>query len=316
MADDVAVVRLDTLGIDPSVSTLFPPEVLRDALSDLPVETVVLDEARSATDSLDGVVTFAYDERFLDTGWIHSVQAGVDRFPRDRLSEANVVLTNSTGIHGDAIGETVAGYVLAFARRLHDHVSNQRRANWSQPEWNEAWTVAGERACVVGLGSLGRGIVDRLTGLGLDVDGVRRTPTPEPGVDRVYTPSELETAVSDARFVVAAVPLTDETSGIIDRAVISAMREDAYLINVARGEVVEQESLVAAIESGDIAGAALDVFETEPLPESSPLWDMNEVIVSPHCGAFTHEYVDHVASIVRESVRRVRAGETPVNTVP
>jgi len=243
------------------------------------------------------------------------VQAGVDRFPHETFREADVVLTNSTGIHGDAIGETVAGYVLAFARRLHAHVANQRRVNWSQPEWDKAWTVAGERACVVGLGGLGRGIVDRLTGLGLDIDGVRRTPVPEPGVVRVYMPSELETAVADARFVVLAVPLIDETRGLVDGDVLAAMREDAYLINVARGGVVDQNALVTALEDGDIAGAALDVFETEPLPESSPLWEMDEVIVSPHCGAFTRDYVDHIAAIVRENVRRLRADYEPANRV-
>lgn len=306
---------LDTLGIDPSVSTLFPPEVLTDRLSDLSVETTVIDEQESAPGACDGVVTFAHREWFHEIKWVHTVQAGVDRFPHESFREADVVLTNSTGIHGDAIGETVAGYLLAFARRLHEHVANQHRADWSQPEWDEAWTVAGERACVVGLGSLGRGIVDRLTGLGLDVNGVRRTPVPESGVDRVYTPSELETAVADARFVVLAVPLTDETQGLVDSDIFAAMREDAYLVNVARGGIVNQAALVAALENDDIAGAALDVFETEPLPESSPLWEMDEVIVSPHCGAFTHDYVDHVAAIVRENVRRLRAGDEPANRV-
>lgn len=306
---------LDTLGIDPSVSTLFPPEVLIDRLSELPVETTVIDEQESQPGTCDGVVTFAHREWFHEVEWVHSVQAGVDRFPHESFREAGVVLTNSTGIHGDAIGETVAGYVLAFARRLHDHVANQQRSNWSQPEWDEAWTVAGERACIVGLGGLGRGIVDRLTGLGLNVDGVRRTPVPEPGVDRVYTPSELETAVADARFVVLAVPLTDETRGLVDGNVLAAMRDDAYLVNVARGSVVDQEALVTALEDGGIAGSALDVFEAEPLPESSPLWEMDEVIVSPHCGAFTRDYVDHIVAIVRENVRRLRSGAEPANRV-
>jgi len=306
---------LDTLGIDASVSTLFPPEVLIDRLSDLSVETTVVYEQESTPGACDGVVTFVHREWFHKVEWIHSVQAGVDRFPHESLREAGVVLTNSTGIHGDAIGETVAGYVLAFARRLHDHVMNQQRANWSQPEWDEPWTVGGERACVVGLGGLGRGIVDRLTGLGLDVDGVRRTPVPEPGVDRVHTPSELETAVADVRFVVLAVPLTDATRGLVDGDILAAMRDDAYLINVARGGVIEQDALVEALDNGSVAGAALDVFETEPLPESSPLWEMDEVIVSPHCGAFTRDYVDHVAAIVRENVRRFRTGDEPANRV-
>ena len=311
--------RLDTLGVDRSVSVLFPPEVLLEALGNLPVETVLIggdsNSDSNTTARCDGVVTFEYRPSLLDTSWVHSVQAGVDRFPQERFREANVLLTNSTGVHGDAIGETVAGYMLAFARRLHTHVANQREKRWSRPEWDEPWTIAGERACVVGVGSLGRGVVDRATGLGLDVDGVRRTPVPEPGVDRVYTPDALETAVSDARFVVLAVPLTPETEGMVDADVLGAMREDAYLINVARGAVVDQRALVRALEDGGIAGAALDVFETEPLPESSPLWEMDEVIVTPHAGSATRQYGDHVASIVAENVRRTRAGEEPVNRV-
>ncbi|MFC6772094.1 NAD(P)-dependent oxidoreductase, partial [Halorubrum pallidum] len=177
--------RLDTLGIDPSVSVLFPPEFLAEQLSDVPIDVVVPDDSDGSTDDADGphgavppcdaIVTFEHREEFLDLDWIHSIQAGVDRFPQDRLEDAGVALTNSTGIHGDAIGETVAGYLLAFSRRLHTHIRNQEEREWSQPDWDEAWTIAGERACVIGLGSLGRGVVDRLSALGVDVDGLRRT---------------------------------------------------------------------------------------------------------------------------------------------
>lgn len=307
--------RLETVGIDQSVSVVFPPAELLEELADLPVESVVLDESPAGLGPEHGVVTLAYREAFLDAGWIHSIQAGVDRFPFGVLEDAGVCLSNSTGVHGDAIGETVAGYVLALARRLHEHAANQQQKEWSQPAWDEAWTVAGETACVVGLGGLGRGIVDRLTGLGLDVVGVRRTPTPEPGVEQVYTPANLREAVSDVRFVVLAVPLTEETDGMIGPGVFEAMADDAYFVNVARGGVVDQDALVAALGDGTVAGAALDVFEEEPLPESSPLWEMSEVIVSPHCGGFTRDYCGHVAALVRESVTRIRDGGEPANRV-
>jgi len=306
--------ELDCLGVDRSVSTVFPPQVFCEELADLPVEVRTVED-RSSLAGCQGVVTFAHREAFLELAWVHSIQAGVDRFPADQFREAGVVLTNSTGIHGDAVGETVAGYVLALSRRLHHHVRNQQRRAWSQPDWDEAWTVAGERACIVGLGGLGRGIVDRLSGLGLDLVGVRRTPTPEPGVDRVYPPADINEAVSDARFVVLAVPLTDETRGMIDADVLDAMRSDAYLVNVARGPVVDESALIEALRSDAIAGAALDVFETEPLPEDSPLWDFEEVVVSPHCSAFTREYYRHVATIVHESVHRIQNGKDPANRV-
>jgi D-2-hydroxyacid dehydrogenase (NADP+) len=111
------------------------------------------------------------------------------------------------------------------------------------------------------------------------------------------------------------VPLTDDTRGLVDRDVFEAMREDAYLVNVARGGVVDQSALVEALREDAIAGAALDVFETEPLPESSPLWELDDVVVSPHCAAYTREYYRHVATILRESLQRVADGEDPVNRV-
>jgi len=311
--------RLDRIGVDESVAAVFPPERLVDRLADATDETTVeiraVDGAPGSLADCDAVVTLEHREPFLDLRWVHSIQAGVDRFPRERFREAGVVLTNSTGIHGDAVGETVAGFVLALARRIHEHAASQTATEWDRPDWDEAWTVAGERACVVGLGGLGRGIVDRLTGLGLDVDGVRRDPLPEPGVDRVYTVDELHAAVADARFVVLAVPLTDATRGLVGPDELAAMDDDAYLVNVARGGVVDQPALVDALREDAIAGAALDVFETEPLPADSPLWGLDDVIVSPHCAAYTRDYYRHVAAIVEESVRRIAAGDGPVNRV-
>lgn len=306
---------LDRIAVDDSVSTVFPPEKLTESLAGTSARVERVDGTAASLADHQAVITFAHRETFLDLSWVHSIQAGVDRFPHEQFRANDVVLTSSTGIHGDAIGETVAGYVLALSRRLHEHLANQQRHEWAHPRWDGAWTVAGERACIVGLGSLGRGIVDRLNGLGLDVVGVRRTPIPEPGIDRVYPRDDLLEAISDARFVVLAVPLTDETRRMVDANVFASMREDGYLINVARGPVVDQPALVEALRDGLIAGAALDVFETEPLPESSPLWEMDDVIISPHCAAFTRDYYRHVATIVRESVKRIRAGEDPVNRV-
>jgi D-2-hydroxyacid dehydrogenase (NADP+) len=228
--------HVDRVGVDESVAAVFPPERLVEALADAPADVAVVDGSADSLADCEAVVTLATREAFLDLDWVHSIQAGVDRFPHDRFHERGVVLTNSTGIHGDAVGETVAGFVLTLARRIHEHVAAQQEREWARPAWDEAWTVTGEQATVVGLGGLGRGVVD-------------------------------------------------------------------------------QSALVGALREGVIAGAALDVFETEPLPESSPLWELDDVIVSPHCGAYTRDYHRHVATILRESLQRVAAGEDPVNQV-
>jgi D-2-hydroxyacid dehydrogenase (NADP+) len=306
---------LARVGIHPSVGELFPPDVLADALDDVGPEVVVADG--DDLSACDAVVTFAADDAFLDADldWIHSVLAGVDHFPLDELRARGVRLTNSSGIHGDAVGETVAGLMLSFARRLHVHRSNEVNREWAYPAWDEAFTVAGETLCVVGLGTLGRGIATRADALGMDVTGVRRTPTPVEHVDTVYTPDELREAVADARFVALSVPLTDRTGGLVGEAELDAMREDAVLVNVARGGVVDQSALVDALRAGSLAGAALDVFEEEPLPADSPLWEMENVIVTPHAAAANRDYYRRVERLVRENLRRLDAGDRLANLV-
>lgn len=305
-----------TVGIHDSVTDVFPAPVFRDELADAAPDVRIVSDGDDLA-PCDALVTFRYEDRFLsaDLDWIHSIQAGVDRFPFDTLRERGITLTNSTGIHGDVVGETAVGLMLAFARRLHVHRSHQERGEWHKPAWDDAFPLRRESACVVGLGTLGRGIATRASALGMDVTGVKRTPVPVDGVDRVSPPERLHEAVADARFVALAVPLTDDTEGMMSTAEFGAMRDDAYLINVARGPVVDQAALVDALDAGELAGAGLDVFETEPLPAESTLWNREEVIVTPHAAGFNDEYYERVATIVRENLRRFDAGESLTNRV-
>ncbi|AZH24158.1 D-2-hydroxyacid dehydrogenase [Haloplanus aerogenes] len=308
--------HISTLGVHESVDEVFPAAVFRDALADAGPSVEIVDSDDDLT-ALDALVTFEYEEYFLDAGldWIHSIQAGVDRFPFDALQERGIALTNSTGIHGDVVGETAVGLMLSFARRLHAHRSNQERGEWVKPAWDDAFPLRRESACVVGLGTLGRGIATRASALGMDVTGVKRTPTPVDGVDEVYPPEDLHDAIADARFVALAVPLTDDTEKMMSTPEFEAMRDDAYVINVARGPVVDQSALVDALDASEISGAGLDVFETEPLPADSTLWDRDEVILTPHAAGFNEEYYERVATIVRENLRRQREGESLTNRV-
>ncbi|WP_254531930.1 D-2-hydroxyacid dehydrogenase [Natrinema gelatinilyticum] len=305
--------ELERIGVHETVSSIFPPEKLVEYLADLPMEVTVIGDDEIA--ACDAVVTHEDREAFLDLHWIHSTQAGVDRFSFDTLEEHDVVLTNSTGIHDRTVGEMVAGYLLMFARRLHDHVANQQARRWDRPEWDEAFTLPGTTACVVGTGTLGEGVAETLGGLGVRVTGVHRSADPVPGFDDVFATNDLLEAIGDADFVILTVPLTDETHHLFDAEAFAAMRADAYFVNVARGSVVDEPALIDALEADDLAGAALDVFETEPLPEESPLWEMDEVIVSPHCAAYTRDYFRDVGDIVRENVSRLETGEDLMNRV-
>ncbi|MBZ6494473.1 D-2-hydroxyacid dehydrogenase [Natrinema longum] len=298
--------ELERLGVHESVEAVFPPAELAASLSHLPAEVAVIGDDEIA--GCDAVVTLEHREAFLEVEWVHSIQAGVDRFPFDEFEDHDVILTNSTGIHDRTVGETVAGYLLMFARRLHDHVANQQERRWDRPEWDAAFTLPGSTACVVGTGTLGKGVAETLGGLGVRVTGVRRSGDPVPGFDEIYTTDRLLEAIADAEFVIVTVPLTDETHHLFDAEAFDAMRDDAYFVNVARGSVVDEPALIDALEADALAGAALDVFEAEPLPEDSPLWGMDEVIISPHCAAYTRDYFRDTGDIVRENVDRLADG--------
>ena len=306
---------LERIGVHESVETVFPPSELADSLADLPVEVTVIGDDEDEIAACDAVVTFEHRDAFLEVDWVHSIQAGVDRFPFEEFEANDVVLTNSTGIHDRWVGETVAGYLLAFARRLHDAVANQQDRRWEQPAWDEGFTLPGTTACVLGTGTLGSGVAEVLGPLGVRVTGVRRSAERVPGFEEIYATENLLEAVADADFVIVTLPLTDETHHLVDADVFEAMDEDAYFVNVGRGSVVDESALIDALEADAIRGAALDVFETEPLPEDSPLWGMDEVIVTPHCAAFTEDYFRAIGDLVRENAGRLEDGDAFHNRV-
>ena len=305
---------LRRLCVHESVEEKFPAEAFVAAFNDLaiPAELVGDHETYEATDA---VASFAPREAFRDAAWVHVIRAGYDAFDTNAYEAAGVPLTNSTGVHGTTVGEIAVGYMLSLARLLHVYRDHQNERDWHEPAYERPFTVENERLCVVGLGTLGEGIAKRADALGMDVMGVRRSDEPVPGVSTLYQPDDLHEAIADARFVAIAVPHTSVTDGLLSTAEFEAMREDAYVVNVARGPVVDEDALVSALESEEIAGAALDVFETEPLPEDSPLWDFEEVIVSPHRGSATNRYHLDIAELVKENVRRHQSGEELRNRV-
>jgi len=310
---------VERIGVHESTSIDFPFEVFRDELADLGPELVPIREDGSGADpaSCDAFVTFTHQQRLLeaDPEWIHTTLAGVEAFPLDEYEARGVALSNSTGLHGDSVGDTALGMMLTLARRLHDFAAAQQRREWAFPDWDEGFTLPGERVCVVGLGTVGGAVARRCSALGMDVAGVQRSEEPVEGVDDLYHPDDLDAAIADARFVVLCVPLTDETEGLIGEPALRRMRGDAYLVNVARGPVVDEGALVDALESGEVAGAALDVFEAEPLPEESPLWGFDDVVITPHAAVANKDFYVDVAALVSENFARLEAGEELENRV-
>ncbi|WP_445087276.1 NAD(P)-dependent oxidoreductase [Halobellus sp. GM3] len=274
----------------------------------------VVDE--STLDGCDAVVTLGHDDTFIETvQWVHEIRSGYDDYPLAEYDAAGVLLTNSTGLPTDMVAETTIGYLLSLARGLHSYHGQQEDQVWERIPWKRPFTIGSSSACVVGMGQIGSGIATRAAALGMDVTGVDIRPVNAHGVDRVYDVRRLQEALTDVRFVVLSMPLTEETRGLVGESEFEAMRDDAFLINASRGEIVDQRALEVALETDEIAGAALDVFEEEPLPADSPLWEMEEVIVTPHMAGQANHFHELVADLVETNVSRLSSGEEPWNRV-
>ncbi|MGB9965610.1 NAD(P)-dependent oxidoreductase [Halobacterium hubeiense] len=291
-----------------------PPEHLREQLSGLDREVVV----RSVDDlaDCDGAVTVYHHEEFLDAvDWVHTIRSGYEDFPLDAYEDRGITLTNSTGVAGDLVAESAIGLLLTLAKGLHRYRDKQANSEWERIPWERPFELAASSVCVVGLGALGSSVATRAGILGMDVWGVDVRPVSALGLDRVYDVGRIREAVEDARFVVLTTPLLESTRGLIGADELAAMRDDAYLVNVSRGEIVDQDALRAALEADEIAGAALDVFEEEPLPADSPLWAMDEVVVTPHAAAQSNNYGEKVATLVATNARCLGAGREPWNRI-
>jgi phosphoglycerate dehydrogenase-like enzyme len=245
--------------------------------------------------------------------WVHIASAGVDRLLFPELAGSDVVVTNSRGIFDEPIAEYVLGLVLCLAKDLHTTLRLQGRRQWLH---RETECITGARALVVGTGPIGRAIGRHLAAAGLTVGGIGRSGRPaDPDLGDIRPFGELPEVLAEADYVVLAAPLTDLTCEMIDGAALARMRPTARLINVGRGQLVVEKALVEALVDGRIAGAALDVFATEPLAESSPLWDLPNVLVSPHMSGDAAGWLDRLVELFVDNLARYRDGRALRNVV-
>ena len=245
--------------------------------------------------------------------WIHWGGAGVDALLFPELVNSEVQVTNARGAFDGPMAEYVLGLVLAMAKELPQTLSAQRERRWS---YRTVERVAGKRALVVGVGSIGRAIARMLRAAGLKVSGVGRSARDgDADFGHVHAISELDALLPAHDYVVLITPLTEQTRGLFDASRFSRMHGGARFINVGRGALVDEDALVAALERGTIAGAALDVFQHEPLPGDSPLWSAPNLLVSPHMSGDTHDFKDVVARQFIDNLRRFLDGEPLVNRI-
>lgn len=247
--------------------------------------------------------------------WVQSIGVGFETMLYPEMIESDVVITNTAGAFDAAMAEQALAFMLAHARGLMHFQRDRKDRVWDR-HIGELSQIHGKTACVLGLGSIGRSIAVRLEALGLAVTAVdAQVVTPPAGVRRLYNADRLLHAVAEADYVVVALPETESTRGLVDEACFSRMKETAFLVNIARGPIVNETDLVRALQKKRIAGAGLDVFEEEPLPDSSPLWDMPNVVFAPHSAGYSPEGRGNILRIFKENLRRFLAEEPLMNVV-
>jgi phosphoglycerate dehydrogenase-like enzyme len=263
---------------------------------------------------------FALSDRLR---WVHSAAAGVGGSLHPEMRESQVTFTNSAGVHGVPVAEHALAMMFYFARAL-DQVEASRRAGrlWDRDRIATAPTpvseLTGSVVGVIGYGGIGREVGRRARGLGMRVWAVSRSAraaAAEAGVERFHGPEGLDEVLAGSDYVVIAVPHTPRTDRLIGARELSLMKRRAVLINVARGAIVDEDALIEALREGRIRGAGLDVFEREPLPASSPLWQLDNVCIAPHTAGVSPRFWERETELIVENTRRYLAGEPLLNVV-
>jgi phosphoglycerate dehydrogenase-like enzyme len=252
--------------------------------------------------------------------WVHSPAAAVHQLMFPEMVRSGVVVTNARSVHGPVVAEGVMALLLAVARRVASAVRYQQRHEWGQmaiyEERPRPRELRGATLLLVGYGAIGRELVKRARAFEMKVVVVREHPRKEEGIE-VHGTEELDAVLPRADFVVLAAPVTPKTTGLMNRERLGRMKSDAYVVNVGRGPLVDEEALLEALREKKIAGAALDVFATEPLPRESPLWEAPGLLITPHMTAIIDGdtlWARHY-ELIAENMRRWLAGREMLNVV-
>ena len=261
----------------------------------------------------NGARVAAFLDKATRVRWYHSLGAGVENLVGlPAFRERGIVLTNNSGAMDIPIGEHVIAMLLAAAKRFYLYRDQQRQGIWKEHGQRE---LRGSTLVVFGLGSIGAEAARLAAALGMRVIGVRRSSTPVPGVERIVPPDQLADAVAEADYLAVCAPLTRATRGAVSREVIARMKPTAWIVNIARGAIVDEAALVDALKAGLIGGAALDALTVEPLPRESPLWSLENVIITPHSSNSSPNVRQRTLALVKENVGRFDRGEPLLNVV-
>src|SRR5580693_1465886 len=248
--------------------------------------------------------------------WVHSRSVGLERTLFPEIVESAVPLTNGAGVFSGSLGEFALGAILYFAKDFRRMIRNQMAGVWEA--YDVSW-ASGQTVGIIGYGDIGRAVAARVRPLGMTVLAVRRHASTlngaDPLVERSYTPQQRLETISRCDYVVVAAPLTPETRGMIGESEFAAMKPNAVVINVGRGPVIDEAAMIEALSSGRIKGAALDVFDHEPLPVGHAFYKLENVLLSPHCADHTPDWLDNAMQFFIEQFERFRKRQPLVNIV-
>jgi phosphoglycerate dehydrogenase-like enzyme len=282
-------------------------------------ELVVLDDAEDFARGIESVEVLlalrpprGHWQRARRLRLVQMPGAGVDSLlPAPDLPES-VRIANARGIHEPEMAEFTLALILALAKRVPRAARQQARGEWKM---YAGLRLEGATVGILGLGAIGHSVARRCKALGMRVIGTRYSAEPLEFVDQVLGPVDTRRVLEQSDVVVVVLPLTPETRWSIDTEALAAMKPRALLVNVARGGIVDEAALARALDDGRLGGAAVDVFEEEPLPESSPLWSAPNCLVTPHVAGLTRDYMSRVGGIFFENIRRLESGESLQNEI-
>ena len=312
---------MTTIAVFGNWSAAPSADTLRAALPDDRIVAVQGEELGPAVEAEAAFGGFSIDRlRAVLAGlpklrWVHTFSAGVDRHVPEMTKFERVVLTNNSGAYDVPIAEHVMAMIFAAAKRVPEHLAAQGRHEW-QRETPHA-EVRGAVLVILGMGSIGSELARLASGVGMRVVGVRRDASRPggPGVERIVPSDRFIEVAREADYVAVTAALTPQTRGMVSAEILRALKPTAWVINIARGPIVDEAALAAALNEKRIGGAALDVFETEPLPATSPLWNCANAILTPHVSNSSPRVRERSLALVAENVRRFKAGEPLLNVV-